>query len=199
MRARAGMLVFGGLLVAASYAAAQRPGGGRGEAPAPAGGGDFATRMMAFDKDGNGSLSKEEVSDRRLHRLFDRADADRDGAVSKEELSALAAKEPANDRGGPPGFGGPGGGPGGPPRGMPRPGEVLSAMFRQGLGLTAEQTTRLDELQADVDARLEKILTDGQRTRLREMRDRGPGGFGPPGGRGRPPGAGGPPPDRPGP
>ena len=46
--------------------------------------------MMAFDKDKDGKLTKAEVSDERLHRLFDRADADKDGFVTKQELTALA-------------------------------------------------------------------------------------------------------------
>jgi hypothetical protein len=44
-----------------------------------------------------------------------------------------------------------------------------------------------------VDAKLEKILNVEQRTLLKEMRERGPGGFGLPGG-GRRPGGNGPPP-----
>src|SRR5205085_7380727 len=49
-------------------------------------------RMMAFDKNKDGKLTGEEVTDRRLHRLFDMADANKDGVVTKEELIALAAK-----------------------------------------------------------------------------------------------------------
>ena len=80
--------------------------------------------MMAFDKNGDGKLTKSEVTDERLHRLFDRADADKDGSVTKAELTALEAKESGSFRGGPGGFGPPGG-PGGPMMAPPRPGEIL--------------------------------------------------------------------------
>ena len=75
----------------------------------------IVTRMMAFDKNKDGKLTKDEVTDVRLHRLFDRADANKDGVVTKEELMALAAQLEAEygQAGGRGGFGGPGG-PGGP-------------------------------------------------------------------------------------
>jgi hypothetical protein len=82
--------------------------------------------MLEFDKDQDGKLTNDEITDPRLHRLFDQADADKDGIVTN------------------------------------------------------------------------KILTSDQQAQLKEMRQRGPGGFGPPGG-GRPggfgpPGEGPPPP-----
>ncbi|HTH49271.1 MAG TPA: hypothetical protein VMB21_17275, partial [Candidatus Limnocylindria bacterium] len=40
----------------------------------------------------------------------------------------------------------------------------------------------LADLQKEVDGRLDKLLTEEQRKQLREVRERGPGGFGPPGG-----------------
>jgi hypothetical protein len=193
MRTRTGMLLAGGLLVAASLALAQRPGGP--EAASKSAEADrFVARMMEFDQDKDGKLTKAEVTDERLHRLFERADANKDGFVTKEELTALAAREPIPGRGGPPGFGPPGGGPGGFMMGPPRPGEVLPPMFRQALRLTPEQREQVDELQKEVDARLDKILNVEQKKQLREMRERGPGRFGPPGGR---PGGGAPPPPPP--
>ena len=197
MRTLIVMMVLGALGLAASFAAAQRPGGGPGAATKSSGADDLVDRMMAFDKDGDGKLTKREVTDDLLHRLFDRADADKDGVLTKAELAALAAREPSAGRGGPPGFGPPGGGPGGPMMGPPRPGEVLSPMLHQRLNLTAAQKAQVEDLQKDVDARLEKILTSEQRAQLKEMRQRGPGGFGPPGGGRRPggPPPGGPPPD----
>jgi hypothetical protein len=182
---------------ATSFAAAQGPGGGREPLPRPDGGDDLVDRMMEFDKDKDGKLMKGEVTDERLHRLFDRADANKDGSVTREELAALAAKEPSNGRGGPPGFGPPpGGGPGGFMMGPPRPGEILPQMLQQRLGLSSEQKAELEDLQREVNARLDKILNDDQKKQLKEMRDRGPGGFGPPGA-GRRPGEGGPPPPPP--
>jgi hypothetical protein len=60
--------------------------------------------------------------------------------------------------------------------GPPRPGEVLPAMVRDRLELTADQANQVDALQKEVDARLEKILNEDQKARLQEMRSRGPGG-----------------------
>jgi hypothetical protein len=133
MRLFTAMILTGGLLFMAAFAGAQPPedkkggkggpgkdGGDRG---APAG--DFVTRMMTFDKNKDGKLSRDEITDERLLRLFDRADTNKDGVVTKEELEALATKEgqgggrgqggPGGPGGrGPGGPGGPGGGPGGP-------------------------------------------------------------------------------------
>jgi hypothetical protein len=78
---------------------------------------DIVTRMMAFDKNKDGQLTRDEITDPRLLRLFDRADANKDGVVTREELTALArqmAAEAAAEGGGKGGKGGPGGfGPGG--------------------------------------------------------------------------------------
>ena len=49
------------------------------------------TRMMQFDENKDGKLTKAEVTDERLQRLFARADADHDGVVTRQELTALAA------------------------------------------------------------------------------------------------------------
>ncbi len=70
---------------------------------------DLVTRLLAFDKKRDDKLAKIEITDRRLHHLFDRADADNDGLVTKDELSAFAAREHSDV----PDFGGGPGGPGG--------------------------------------------------------------------------------------
>jgi EF hand len=206
MRAIFGVVLTGGILVAVSLASA--PPGTWGPEPWGPGGRDpgevqrsddvdnLVVRMMEFDKNKDGKLTKMEVTDERLERLFDRADTDKDGVVTKEELIALAAKEQISDRGGPPVAGGPrGGGPGGPRMGAPpRPGEILPRMVRQRLQLSEKQEKEIAELQKEVDSKLEQILTGEQRTKLKEMQDRGPGGFGPPPGREGRPGGDGPPP-----
>ena len=78
---------------------------GRGEPvnTAPASPDDLAAMLMSFDKNGDGKLTKTEVPERMLG-LFDRADADKDGTLTAEELtrSAAATAGPAADR---PGFG----------------------------------------------------------------------------------------------
>jgi spore coat protein CotH len=77
-----------------------------------------------------------------------------------------------------PGFGGP---PGVFFGGMPRPGEILPAPLQAMLQLTDAQKKQLAELQTEVDTKLEKILTAEQNKQVKEMRERGPFGFGPPG------------------
>ncbi len=169
----------------------------------------IVTRMMAFDKNNDGKLTRDEITDERLLRLFDQADTNKDGVVTKEELIALAEKleaESAGGRGGPGGSGGRGPGGFGRP---PRPGQILPPFVQERLNLTDEQKKRLGELQKEVDGKLGAILTDEQRKQLKEMEagpgPGGPGGRGGPGGGGRGPGGpggrgpggdGGRPPDR---
>lgn len=116
--------------LAAGALAQQARGPGASKAPASkeADAADLVKRMMAFDKNTDGKLTKEEISDDRLLNLFARADADKDGAVTPAELTKLGEDEhsgrPDFDAGPPPGGpggrrgprppGGPGG-PGGPP------------------------------------------------------------------------------------
>ena len=107
----------------------------------------FVTRLMNLDQNGDGKLSKEEVTDARLQTMLSRADADQDGSVSKEELTAAMARQMAARGPGGGGFGGrgpggggpggPGGGPGfGPP---PKLGQILPEFIQESLELTARQ------------------------------------------------------------
>jgi EF hand len=187
--------LISGSLTASAILVAQEPGEERRSTAKGAAAGGIVARMMRYDKDKDGKLLKSEVTDQRLRRLFDQADADKDGTLTKEELTAFAAKEQTKSRaGGPGGFGPGGGGPGGPGMGRPQPGEILPRFLRDRLELSAEQEKQIQELQKEVDGKLAKILTDDQKQQLKEMRERGPGGFGPPGGPGGPPGGpGGPP------
>src|SRR5256885_6149109 len=97
-----------------SQAGAQPP-GDAGKQKKDAGRSSIVTRMMAFDKNKDGKLTRDEITDSRLLRLFDRADANKDGAVTKGELTALAEKIEAEEGGAGGGGFGPGGdlGPGG--------------------------------------------------------------------------------------
>src|SRR5579863_8385593 len=98
--------VFLFLAVAATLVAqGPPPPGGRGGR----GGRDVVaasvSRMMEFDADEDGKLSKSEVTDPRLVPLFERADADQDGVVTKDELTALFKQEASSLPAGGPGFG----------------------------------------------------------------------------------------------
>jgi hypothetical protein len=186
------MNIFGSILfAAAAWSEVQaQPGPGKG---GKKGGGpaetmeSFVDRVMAFNKAKNGKLTKEELTDTRLHALFDRADANKDGFVTREELQALYERETAAfQKGGfgdKDGFGDKGKGFGdkkGFAKGPPQPGVILSPFLQDVLKLSDAQRQQVADLQKEVDARLEKILNADQRQQLREMRERGPGGFGPP-------------------
>lgn len=70
----------------------------------------------------------------------------------------------------------------------PQPGQIMPPFLQEQLKLTADQKKELEALQKDVDAKLDKLLTDDQKKQLKEMRERGPGaGFpGRPGEKGAP-------------
>jgi Spy/CpxP family protein refolding chaperone len=86
--------------------------------------------------------------------------------------------------GGPPG----GPGPGGPSGGGSQAGKILTAGQQDTLKLSPEQKKKLEAIQKEVDAKLDKLLTDEQKKQLKEMQQ-GPARFVGPGG----PGRGGPP------
>jgi Spy/CpxP family protein refolding chaperone len=70
---------------------------------------------------------------------------------------------------GPGGFGAP-----------PQPGQILSPIARDILGMSQEQRSQLNEIQTTVDAQLDKLLTAGQRKQLTERpKSPVPGGVGP--------------------
>src|SRR5437879_5512100 len=66
------------------------------EAPSQAQIDAFVARLMAFDKNKDGKLTKDEITDERLQRLFDRIDTNKKGVITKEEIVAFATKELAN-------------------------------------------------------------------------------------------------------
>jgi hypothetical protein len=172
MRIMTRIALAAGLVFAVTSASAQLPDRGRESAARSDDATSFVARMMAFDKNNDGKLTRDEIADERLLRLFDRADANKDGVVTTKELVALFEREGRSAAGGP---GGPGGrgpagrGPGGPPR----PGQVLPEGLRGQLDLTAEQQRQIADLQKDVDVRLEKILTVDQKAMLKAPGDRG--------------------------
>ncbi|MGL5097365.1 MAG: hypothetical protein ACRDD1_17395, partial [Planctomycetia bacterium] len=149
------------LAATTAFGQPERPpaGGQRGGDPTAAARASLV-KVMRFDADGNGDLSKEEVSDPRLQALFQRADADKDGVATKAEWTALFGKEAEALRaggpgGGPgsgrgpagPGGGGPGAGMGGPPGGPPRFGTILPSFVQDELELTERQRANLAAIQ----------------------------------------------------
>src|SRR3954462_14282694 len=104
MRKLVPMLALAGCATLMLVADAQPPGEKQDKAKAQdASTSTVVTGMLAFDKDKTGKLTKAMVTDTRLHRLFDQADTNKDGVVTREELVALAAKIEADF---PPGKGG---------------------------------------------------------------------------------------------
>lgn len=214
-------LTLAALVALQTLASAQPPGGqgGRGEGRGPGGQGgpgggeDAVARLMALDKNNDGKLTEDEYGDSRLKPLLERADADKNKVITREELTAQMQREMQNQgggqggpgfgggQGGGPGFGGgPGGGQGfgggqseggmgrggrGGMRGgmMMRPGTVLPEFMVQELQLTEEQRSKLAKLQATVDAELAKILTESQQQQMKQFGERGREGFGRDGGR----------------
>lgn len=98
-------------------------------------------------------------------------------------MLALASWGSAQPPGGQPGGkGGKGGFPGG--KGgfggfggffAPGIGQILPSFVQDQLKLTDVQKKELEALQKDVDAKLDKILTEEQRKQLKQMKERGPG------------------------
>jgi hypothetical protein len=209
MRALITVILPGVVTFAVSIAGAQPPGrpdDGRSNGQPAADASTFITRMMTFDANQDGKLSRDEVTDARLVSLFDRADANQDGFATKDELTSVYNKESATSGGGPGGgFGPPGRGPGGPGGmgGPPPIGQVLSPHFQDMLKLSQVQKKKIEALQKLVDNKLDQILNEDQKQQLEGMRHRGPGGpdgdrgrFGPPVGGGPGGNRGGPPGDR---
>ena len=135
----------------------------------------LVVRMMAFDANHDGKLTRDELTDARLHRLFEQADVEHKGYVTADDLAKLAAKLDAEtaDNGRQDRFDGPGPGFGTPPT----PGQIIPPWARERLKLTTEQSAQIDDLQKQVDRRLASILTEGQ---MKQLHSPGRPGGGPP-------------------
>lgn len=186
MKMLAALSTFAAVLVMAAAIDAQ-PGGKKGDKGPKGGFGgstetvdEFVAKLMAFNTANNGKLTKEELTDKRLHALFDRADANKDGIVTREELVALYQKEKLEGGGfgGDKGDKGPKGGFGDKKfgkgfKGGGQPGQILPPFVQDQLNLSDKQRRQVADLQKEVDTKLATILTDEQRAQLREMS--GPG------------------------
>jgi hypothetical protein len=83
------------LLLALGAAACFAQEGPRGEGPGSPNPDELVKRLLEFDRNGDGQLSKEELPER-LQGLFARGDANKDGILSKDELRKLAEAQSAN-------------------------------------------------------------------------------------------------------
>ncbi|MDA8745509.1 EF-hand domain-containing protein [Rubripirellula amarantea] len=153
------LFVVCGLLATPVLVSAQPP--GRGGPPGAGGRGGSPLEMIS--------------------ELFDRADTDQDGQLTKTELQAAMQSQQGGRRqrpGGPPPneaqadqWGNPQGPRGGEEHGPPpRPGQVLPDFVSESLNLTTKQTRQLAALQTEVDKRLAAILTDEQQQQLLNQR-----------------------------
>lgn len=88
----------------------RRDGGRGGEGGRPANSDQFLDRVMSFDEDKDGKLSRKEIPER-MQRMLDRGDANKDGSLDREELKKMFEQFQ----------GGRGGQDGRPPRGGDRP------------------------------------------------------------------------------
>jgi hypothetical protein len=100
MSALMAALVFGGVGVAQRPDQKKEPSRGLGR-PAPISVDDIVERIMAFDKNKDGKVTKDELPER-MHHLIKLGDTNKDGALDKDEIKKLAAKLAAA----PGGFGG---------------------------------------------------------------------------------------------
>ncbi len=142
----------------------------------PGGAGYFASpqpgQVMAGADQNRLKLSDEQKKDvvalqKAIDIRFDRVLT----AAQKHQIKSVFAP-----MGGPPGGAGPGPAPG--PVDPQQPGKIFSATQQNTLKLSAGQKERLAEIQKEVDARLETLLTEDQKQQLVVMQ-RGAGGGGP--------------------
>jgi Ca2+-binding EF-hand superfamily protein len=151
--------------------------GGRGDGPGetpPPSADEMVQTLMAFDKNGDGQLTRDELPER-MHGLFDRADTDKNGVLTVDEIrkaAQAAAAPPARARGEGRGERGRGN----PPSFM-RLDPILAALDTNGDGeLSAEEIaaapTVLKKLDTNGDGQLS---ADEVRLNFGPGRGRGPG------------------------
>ena len=157
-----------------------REGGGEGRMGMPGGRGgeigetpattpeELVAMLMTFDKNKDGQLERSEVPER-IQGIFDRADGDKNGKLTADEIKKSAAAAPQPNRGGREGREG-GRGPGSP--------GGLTDKLLTALDTNKDGVLSADELaNAPVSLRTLDANKDGQLT-PDEYRQAGPGGPG---------------------
>ena len=143
---------------------------------------EMVDRMMGMDRNGDGKLSKSEVGER-MQGLITRADRDKDGFVTREELVGMSGGRGVDPRGVDPRGGDPRGGEREAGRQGGDPGEFFARMFEQR-DKNEDGKLSPDEMPEQMRGRLEQIDTDkdGSVSRkemesmMSRLRQRGPQG-----------------------
>jgi Ca2+-binding EF-hand superfamily protein len=143
-----------------------RGGSGVGDQPpaAPPTPDEIAAMLMAFDKNGDGTVTKAELPER-LHGLFARADDDRNGVLTADEIKKAAAAQPQPTAGGRGERGREGEGRGGPPRRD----ALFAALDRDGdESLSAEEiakapaSLRTLDVNGDGEVTIDEVIGGGR-------------------------------------
>ena len=160
--------------------------------------GDIVSRLLGFDRNRDGALTRNEISDTRLIPIFERYDSNKDASLTREEIITGAeadspgstTAEPAASQ--PPAtFGNEGkpmiarptgiGGGGAPspvtrennpsaafPDGLTRVGQVVPDDIKDVLELSDKQKKQIDDLEKDIASRLDRILNAKQAQLLKD-------------------------------
>jgi hypothetical protein len=150
---------------------------------------DVVERIMSFDKNKDGKITKNELPER-MQDLIEKGDTNKDGALDRDEIKKLAAdlarsgSFTGGGRGGRGGRGGPG--PGLPPAAVERAVNDLKLSDKKKETAAAavkayqENVRKLTELaRADLMLTMTDVLSEGQLKTFRATVERQPG-FGPP-------------------
>ncbi len=160
--------------------------------------GDIVSRLLSFDRNRDGALTRNEMSDSRLLPIFERYDSNKDASLTREEIIAGAeADSPGSTTAAPAApqqpatFGGEGkpmiarptgiGGGGAPspltkanspsvafPDGLTRVGQVVPDDIKESLELSDKQKKQIDDLEKDIASRLDRILNAKQAQLLKD-------------------------------